>query len=240
LKIFPKLKKNRFFWKIKLFLKRSIGRELWLKKEIVLRTKNRGDWEYCPDYIDENSIVYSLGVGDSIEFDNEIIQAHGCDVHAFDPTPFSVNWISNKNTSTKLSFHPWAVSDGDGKMRMIQRENKKGKKSNVMWTEISSHANFDGSIEVPVFSVQSIMKKLNHSSINLIKIDIEGTEYQVIDHMIENEIFPEQILVEYHHRFNDKNKKMTKSSLNNLRSCGYRIFSISETGREIGLIRTNY
>jgi len=223
-----------------LFLKRSIGRELWLKKEIVLRTKNRGDWEYCPDYIDENSIVYSLGVGDSIEFDNEIIQAHGCDVHAFDPTPFSVNWISNKNTSTKLSFHPWAVSDGDGKMRMIQRENKKGKKSNVMWTEISSHANFDGSIEVPVFSVQSIMKKLNHSSINLIKIDIEGTEYQVIDHMIENEIFPEQILVEYHHRFNDKNKKMTKSSLNNLRSCGYRIFSISETGREIGLIRTNY
>ncbi len=240
MKIFPKLKKNRFFWKIKLFLKRSIGRELWLKKEIVLRTKNRGDWEYCPDYIDENSIVYSLGVGDSIEFDNEIIQAHGCDVHAFDPTPFSVNWISNKNTSTKLSFHPWAVSDGDGKMRMIQRENKKGKKSNVMWTEISSHANFDGSIEVPVFSVQSIMKKLNHSSINLIKIDIEGTEYQVIDHMIENEIFPEQILVEYHHRFNDKNKKMTKSSLNNLRSCGYRIFSISETGREIGLIRTNY
>ena len=240
MKIFPRLEKNRFFWKIKLFLKRSIGRELWLKKEIVLRTEIRGDWEYCPDYIDESSIVYSLGVGDSIEFDNEIIKAHECQVYAFDPTPFSVNWISNQKTSFKLFFHPWAVSDFDGEMRMIQRENKKGKKSNVMWTEISSHSNCEGSIEVPVFSVLSIMKKLDHSSISLIKIDIEGTEYQVIDHMIENEIFPKQILVEYHHRFNDKNKKMTRNSLNNLRSCGYRIFSISETGREIGLIRENY
>ncbi len=239
MKIFPKLMKNRFFWKIKLFLKRVIGRELWLKKEIVLRTKVRGDWEYCPDYLDENSIVYSLGVGDSIEFDNGIIQAHGCLVHAFDPTPFSINWISNQNTSFKLSFHPWAVSDGDGKMRMRQRENKKGRKSNVMWTEISSHSNFNDSIEVPVFSVLSIMRKLNHSSINLIKIDIEGTEYQVIDHMIENKIFPKQILVEYHHRFNDKDKKMTQNSLNNLRGSGYQIFSVSETGREIGLIRTD-
>ena len=240
MKIFPRLEKNRFFWKIKLFLKRSIGRELWLKKEIVLRTEIRGDWEYCPDYIEESSIVYSLGVGDSIEFDNEIIKAHGCQVYAFDPTPFSVNWISDQKTSSKLFFHPWAISDFDGEMRMIQRENKKGKKSDVMWTEISPNSNYDNSIEVSVFSIPSIMKKLNHASISLIKIDIEGTEYQVIDHMIENEIFPKQILVEYHHRFKDKNKKMTQRSLANLRNKGYEIFSISETGREIGLIRTNY
>jgi FkbM family methyltransferase len=239
MRIFPNLKKNRFFWKVKLFLKRLIGRELWLKKETVLSTLIRGDWEYCPDYIDKNSIIYSLGVGDSIVFDNELILAHGCQVHAFDPTPFSVNWISNKSTSSKLLFHPWAVSDLDGKMRMIQRENKKGKKSDVMWTEISPHSNYNNSIEVPVFSVPSIMKKLNHTSINLIKIDIEGTEYQVIDHMIENGIFPQQILVEYHHRFKHKDKKMTQSSLTNLRNKGYKIFSISETGREIGLIRIN-
>ena len=109
-----------------------------------------------------------------------------------------------------------------------------------MWTEISPNSNYDNSIEVSVFSIPSIMKKLNHTSISLIKIDIEGTEYQVIDHMIENEIFPKQILVEYHHRFKDKNKKMTQRSLANLRNKGYEIFSISETGREISLIRTNY
>ena len=123
---------------------------------------------------------------------------------------------------------------------MIQRENKKGKKSDVMWTEISPNSNYDNSIEVSVFSIPSIMKKLNHASISLIKIDIEGTEYQVIDHMIENEIFPKQILVEYHHRFKDKNKKMTQRSLAKLRNKGYEIFSISKTGREISLIRTNY
>ena len=50
--------------------------------------------------------------------------------------------------------------------------------------------------------------------------------------MIEHGIFPQQILVEYHHRFDHKDKKMTQRSLANLRNKGYEIFSISETGRK--------
>ena len=78
---------------------------------------------------------------------------------------------------------------------------------------------------------------LNHSSIALLKIDVEGTENEIIENILHHSILPQQILVEFHHRFDGKSLKMTQDSLKNLQNSGYKIFSISETGREVSLIR---
>ena len=233
------LKKYSIFWKIKLFLKRLAGKELWLAEDVKLKTKFYGDWEFYPDYLNRNSVIYSLGVGDSIEFDIGLINDHDSNVYAFDPTPYSVDWIEHQSIPSKLVFHPWAVSDSDGLMKMTQRINKTGKISDVMWTEVTSDLKSEEIIEVPMFSIPSIMEKLKHSSISLIKIDVEGAEYQIIQDMLSNNIFPKQILVEYHHRFSDKNMQMTRNSILTLKNSGYKIFSISETGREVGFIRLN-
>ncbi|MEC7860007.1 MAG: FkbM family methyltransferase [Pseudomonadota bacterium] len=233
------LKKLPFFWTIKLFFKRVVGRELWLSKELSIDTAILGEWEFCPQYINQHSVIYSLGVGDSIEFDLGIIKHHGCQVHAFDPTPYAVEWISDQNTPSELQFHPWAVSGKDGSLRMTQRTNKKGQKSEVMWTEVLSGSIAEDAIEVPVYSIPSIMRKLDHSFISLMKIDVEGTEYEIIDDILNNGVLPKQILIEFHHRFSSKSKKMTQNSLKSLRKFGYRIFSISATGREVGFIKLN-
>ena len=234
------LKKLPFFWMIKLFFKRLVGRELWLSKDVSIETVVLGEWEFFPQHINQHSVIYSLGVGDSIEFDLGIIKHHGCKVYAFDPTPYAVEWISSQNTPSELQFHPWAVSGKDGNLRMIQRTNKRGQKSEVMWTEAPSGSVAEDVIEVPVYSIPSIMRELGHSFINLMKIDVEGAEYEIIDDILNNGVLPEQILIEFHHRFSNKNKKMTQNSLKSLRRFGYKIFSISETGREIGLIRLNH
>jgi len=47
---------------------------------------------------------------------------------------------------------------------------------------------------------------------------------------------PTQLLVEFHHRFPGIGKQRTASSVEHLRTLGYLIFAISETGREIGLV----
>ena len=127
------LKKYSIFWKIKLFLKRLAGRELWLTEDVKLKTRFHGDWEYYPDYLNKDSVIYSLGVGDSIDFDIGLINDHDSNVHAFDPTPYSVDWIEHQNIPSKLVFHPWAVSSKDGSMKMMQRVNKTGKISDVIF-----------------------------------------------------------------------------------------------------------
>ena len=122
---------------------------------------------------------------------------------------------------------------------MIQRTNKRGQKSEVMWTEAPSESLAEDIIEVPVYSIPSIMKKLDHRFISIMKIDVEGAEYEIIDDILHNGVLPEQILIEFHHRFNNKNKKMTLNTIKDLQKFGYRIFSISETGREVGFIKLN-
>ena len=52
------LKKYSIFWKIKLFLKRLAGRELWLTEDVKLKTRFHGDWEYYPDYLNKDSVIY--------------------------------------------------------------------------------------------------------------------------------------------------------------------------------------
>ncbi len=45
-----------------------------------------------------------------------------------------------------------------------------------------------------------------------------------------------QLLVEFHHRFPGIGKQRTAATIEYLRTLGYRIFAISETGRELGFV----
>lgn len=236
MRIFKNLKKHPFFWPIKLFLKRITGQELWLKKEYQIETVSYDEWEFSPNYLGNDAIVYSLGVGDSIEFDLKIIDYYKALVFAFDPTPYAIEWLNKQIIPERLKFYPWAVSGKDGEFSMTQRVNHKGQKSEIMWTELLSHEHSDKIITVPSLTISSIMKELSHQKIDLMKVDVEGTEYEIIDHLIQYNIKPKQLLVEFHHRFETKNKTMTKKAIQDLQEIGYKIFSISETGREIGFI----
>ena len=236
MRIFKNLKKYSFFWPIKLLLKRIAGQELWLKKEYQIETVSYGEWEFSPQYLGDGAIIYSLGVGDSIEFDLKIINHYKVLVFAFDPTPYAMEWIDKQVIPKELKFYPWAVSGKDGEFKMTQRVNHKGHKSEIMWTELLPNEHSEKSITVPSLTIFSIMKKLSHQKIDLMKVDVEGAEYEIIDHLIQYNIKPKQLLIEFHHRFETKNKIMTQKAIQDLQQIGYKIFSISETGREIGFI----
>jgi hypothetical protein len=54
--------------------------------------------------------------------------------------------------------------------------------------------------------------------------------------MINNKIFPSQILVEFHHRFKPFTTEDTIKTINNLTDCSYDIFSISPSYQEFSFI----
>lgn len=70
------------------------------------------------------------------------------------------------------------------------------------------------------------MKKLNHHRIDLLKIDIERSEYKVIDSIIEDRIDIKVICVEYDECFNSldaKYKDRIQASVNSLVTHGYSL-----------------
>jgi len=230
------MKRQPWFWPAKLFIKRISGRELWLKTDTEREVLESDGWKYIPELLRADSVVYSLGVGDSIDLDIDLIHRYSVEVHAFDPTPYSEEWIATVELPATFVFHPWAAAGEDGSLRLYRRVNKRGKKSAVMWTAEGVAGDGADYIDAPAYTICTMMQKLGHEHVDLLKIDVEGAEYAILDSLGDVAKRPTQLLVEFHHRFPGIGKQRTADCIDNLRKLGYRIFSISETGREIGFV----
>ena len=230
------MKRQPWFWPTKLLLKRISGRELWLQVETERDVLESDGWKYIPGLLGPHSLVYSLGVGDSIDLDIDLIHHYSLSVHAFDPTPYSEEWIANLELPSNFVFHPWAAAGKDGSLRLYRRRNRRGKTSKVMWTADSSAGDDGDFVDVPAYTIRTMMEKLGHDRIDLLKVDVEGAEYAILDGLGDVANLPTQLLVEFHHRFPGIGKQRTAASIEALKKLGYRIFAISKTGREIGLV----
>ena len=231
-----RLEKSPGYQRKKLFLKRLIGKELRLTPEVDIHTVKDGGWWFHPDGLGEDSVVWSLGIGEDVDFDLALIRRFNLRVDAFDPTPSTVEWLAARDMPTGFHFHPWAVTGEDGVLKMYPRVRKDGSKSTVMYTMVADDASRDGAIVVPAFCLASILAELGQHRVDLLKMDIEGAEYDVLDNLPGSTVKPLQLLVEFHHRFAAVGLEKTEEMIAMLRGCGYRIFAVSETGREVSFI----
>jgi FkbM family methyltransferase len=241
-KYWKKMEKSDGFRRLKLFLKRLDGKEPWLRPDVTVNLRSFDCWTLCPDLLGPDQIVYSLGVGDTIEFDIELIEALGVKVHAFDPTPHSLQWIEKQQTPEKFRFHPWAAAGKDGQLFLYPRIKADGSQSKVMYTiveEKSADAGAcdDDAVEVPALTIATMMQKLGHESIGLLKVDIEGAEYGLLENLLASAIRPDQILVEFHHRFSGLETQQTLDAIEALQGAAYGLAHISVTGREFCFVK---
>ena len=232
-----RIEKTPGYQRKKRFLKRLVGKELTLKNDINIPVIKDGGWWFTPEGLNSGSIVYSLGVGDDIDFDLSVIEKYGVTVHAFDPTPSSIDMLDGRDLPQRFEFHPWAVSATDGSLTFYPRLRKDGSKSDVMYTMIAEEETIDDAIDVAAYSLSTISEKLGHQKIDLMKMDIEGAEYEVLDALLASPIKPTQLLVEFHHRFPGIGLAKTADVIQRLRAAGYRIFAVSEIGREVSFLR---
>lgn len=232
-----RLEKSAGYQRKKLRLKRLIGKEPRLRTDIDIRTLAEGGWRYHPDALDRESVVYSLGIGEDVEFDRALMRRYGLQVHAFDPTPSTGEWLRENPLGPGFHFHPWAVTGEDGTLTLYPRVRSDGSRSSVMYTMVPDDSARDAVIEVPACSLASIAAKLGHRRLDLLKMDIEGAEYDVLDTLPDLAVQPEQLLVEFHHRFAGIGPARTVAAVAALRRLGYRLFAISDTGRELSFLR---
>ena len=92
-------------------------------------------------------------------------------------------------------------------------------------------------IEVQVKSFNDIVKDLDHKIINVLKMDIEGTEYQVLPDILESGVYIEQLLIEFHYRFYKDGKRKTQNAIKLLNRYGFEIYAASDSSEEISFIR---
>jgi FkbM family methyltransferase len=207
--------------------------QLWVKTE--RHGSDYGGWTLCPTILTKDSIVYSMGVGKDISFDVSLIQSYGLRVHAFDPTPRSIAWIQQQRVPSSFVFHAYGIAEVDGTATFYPPPNP----NHVSHTMAAWSMGSERTLTVPVRRLATIMRELGHRGIDVLKLDIEGAEYAVLDDLIRSHIKPAQILVEFHHRFDAISISQTVRSIESLNEYGYKIFAISPNGEEYSFIRDN-
>lgn len=232
-----RLKDSPTYRKMKRFLKQIRGKDLWTRPQMTCPSLRFGNWCVSTENLSEESIVYSFGIGEDVEFDLEMIRRFGLSVFAFDPTPNTIAWLEQRDLPDQFVFHPYGVSSADEVVKLYPRVGKRGKKSTKMFTVIADGEEAKGGFDVQMHRLKTIMERLGHTRIDVLKMDIEAAEYAVIDEIVASGIEVDQILVEFHHRFKQVGVQKTRDAVAKLDRLGYKIFFISEKGKEYSFIK---
>lgn len=139
----------------------------------------------------KDTIAYCGGVGQDATFDFALADRLRMDVHSFDPTPGSIAYMARENRG-RVQFHPWGMLDRDDIIRFYAPTDRR----HANWFAENLHGTSEF-FEAEVYSIASIMRKLGHDRIDLLKIDIEGSWHRVLSGMLDAGIRPPTVCVEF-------------------------------------------
>ena len=143
--------------------------------------------------LNHDSVVYSFGLHTNIHFEEYLIKRFNCRVFCFDPTPASVNLMKNLE-NTKIIYKPFGIWKEDKKVKFYYPDSALPDSYN------GSIVNYTGDVSkgdyLQCCKLKTLMKVNNHTNIDVLKIDIEGAAIEVLNQILEDSIFPEQIAIE--------------------------------------------
>lgn len=166
-------------------------------------------WTIVTRGLRSDAVIYSGGVGEDITFEQELIRRFGVRIHIFDPAPVAERTISLAH-SDGLLFKPIGLAASSAAKFSIG-----GGTASSTWLKAG------GSETLPCTSLAEEMKSNGHDSIDLLKIDIEGFEYEVLESCFEEHIPIKQLCVEFHDFFPEIPKAKTTKMIRTLQSHGF-------------------
>lgn len=190
-----------------------------------------GGWPVATTNLPSNPVVYSFGVGEDISFDLAVAARFAAVVHAFDPTPRSQKWLEGQDLPENFHFHPIGIAASDGQVKFFPPEND----AHVSFSKTPSHGSA-APVVAEVRTLGSILHDLGGPAPTIVKMDIEGFEYEVIDALVASDIRPPQLLIEFHQGMYTATNADTLAAVAKLDAIGYKVFFVSDTGREYGFI----
>lgn len=188
----------------------------------------------------EKIIVYTFGIGEDLSFSEQLANKYRqCEIYAFDPTPKSIMFVDkyDKGRFHKFEFYPIGLSDGNKKAEFFLPLNKEYVSGSEIYNPV-----VDGGrkVTVQMHTLKFIMDMLGHTYIDLLKMDIEGSEFLAIPEIMGRDICIYQICVEVHNRFYEDGEEKLGKMMKIMKDKGYDLVSISDMGEELTFINENF
>ncbi len=164
----------------------------------------------------KESLCYCAGAGEDISFECALVERFHCRVRVIDPTPRAIQHFDElaqtvrvggkfpvNNSAVdfysidishldKLEFLPVGLADKDTDMKFFLPQNPAHVSCSVV--NLQKTAQY---FTAPCLRLPSIMSRQRDGSIDLLKLDIEGAEYGVIEDMVASGLLPRLLLIEF-------------------------------------------
>ena len=179
-------------------------------------------WEpSMPSGVSRPCVVYDFGVRAQPQFGMALAKVIGCEVHAFDPSPVSVEWYrqaaARHEIPANYHFHKYGAGGVDGHVEL--QEYNWGQVSILRLPQLMKNCSgvppderlFTAecktryvprkSFRLNVHTLGSIMRKLEHTRVDVLKVDVEGSEYAFLQDAVDTGALHavEQLALEWHH-----------------------------------------
>mmetsp|Transcript_12351 Transcript_12351/g.17154 ORF Transcript_12351/g.17154 Transcript_12351/m.17154 type:complete len:402 (-) Transcript_12351:35-1240(-) len=176
-----------------------------------------GEQYVCLDHFppkNRSCIVYDFGIRDQPEFGVEIARKHKCEVHAFDPSPVSLEWWeSEKERLSEVPgyhFHPYGAGGINGNVKLYEYSWEQVANIRIP-VSVSDKCTKEAcelmeaeqkEFKLPVRTFESIKNELGHANktIDIVKLDVEGSEWEFLQQLLDQGCPDiDQFTIEYHH-----------------------------------------
>ncbi len=190
-----------------------------------------GGWKIPDDVLSAGQICYCVGAGGDISFDLELIHRYGAVVRAVDPVEvYERQALASAAGEPLFSFRRAALSTSDGPLRMQTHHQSE--------TDSLSGAGLydtDSWVEVPGITLHSLMHEFGDKRIDLLKIDVEGSEYELVATLDLKALGVKIFCVQLHH---NGTVREALSLIEGVRQQGFRLVADQEDVRLIFLARS--
>lgn len=186
-------------------------------------------WCILADSLTPSSVVVDVGLGEDIGFSRSVSSHYGCEVHGFDPTPRALAYVA-RVAPPRFSVHPIGLGAAAGRVPFYLPNNP----DHVSGAITREDHVGGGEIEVELVTLGGLMQLLGTHCIDLLKLDIEGAEYDVLasDDFRRHASAIGQICVEFHHRWKGRGRASTDAAVRTLAGAGFECAWISPTTNE--------
>lgn len=176
--------------------------------------------------LDNLNVVLDIGANVGL-FSLYMLKKHNCKrIYAIEPTKKAfVQLCDSLNDEPNTSIHKVAIYDYTGKSK-IKTDEQNSTISGFHNEEIHPYSNNSmNEEEVDVIKLCDFLNDHNIDHVDLIKIDIEGAEYAVIDSLSDLDILKsDRYLIEYH----SSEIKNTKRIVERFKFLGYNILNLED------------
>jgi len=131
-----------------------------------------GGWTVPAGVIDASWVCYCAGAGIDVSFDRALVERFGCTVVTIDPTDESRAHVA---PFPELRFHQAALWSRDGELAMYRAADPTHQTLSADDLQATGRA-----VTVSARSLASLRAELGHDRVDLLKLDVEGAEWELL------------------------------------------------------------